>query len=97
MATYLVTHELVKLTSCCQRIKVTSQYRLLATQTSVNIFDGSKMIPTRTHTHTHTHIYKLKRCCPSYKPDSCLSMNMQTLQVLQVIIANHLNRQGIRT
>ena len=89
MATYLITHEVVKLTSSWQRIKVTSRYRLPATQTSINFFDVSKMIPT--------HIYKLKRWCPSYKPDSCLSMNMQTLLVLQVIRANHLNKQGIGT
>ena len=88
MATYLITHELVKLTSSWQRIKVTSRYRLPATQTSVNFFDVRKMIPT--------HIFKLKRQCPSYKPDSCLSMNMQTLLVLQVITANHLNKHGIR-
>ena len=43
---YLITHELVKLTSSWQRIKVTSWYRLPATQTSVNFFDVSKMIPT---------------------------------------------------
>lgn len=48
---YLITHELVKLTSSWQRIKVTSRYRLPATQTSVNFFDVSKMIPTHTHTH----------------------------------------------
>ena len=86
---YLITHELVKLTSSWQCIKVTSRYRLPATHTSVNFFDVSKMIPTQ--------IYKLKRQRPSYKPDSCLSMNMQTLLVLQVITANHLNKQGIRT
>ena len=86
---YLITHELVKLTRSWQRIKVTSRYHLLATQTSINFFDVSKMISK--------HIYKLKRRCPSYKPDSFLSMNMQTLLVLQVITANHLNKQGIRT
>ena len=43
---YLITHELVKLTSSWQRIKVTSRYRLIATQTSINFFDVSKMIPT---------------------------------------------------
>ena len=42
---YLITHELVKLTSSWQRIKVTSRYRLPATQTFVNFFDVRKMIP----------------------------------------------------
>ena len=43
---YLITHELVKLASSWQHIKVTSRYRLPATQTSVNFFDVSKIIPT---------------------------------------------------
>ena len=90
MATYLITHELVKLTSSWQHIKVTSRYRLPATQTFVNFYDVSKIIPT----HTHIYIYKLKIRCPSYKPDSYLSMNMQTLLVLQVITANHLKPQS---
>ena len=43
-----------------------------------------------------THIYKLKRRCPSNKPDNCVSMNIQTLLVQQVITANQLNKQGIK-
>ena len=41
---YLITHELVNLTSSWQHIKVTIRYRLPATQTSVNFFDVNKMI-----------------------------------------------------